>query len=62
MFRDAFPRKELFLKAVQSPVQGFAVISKLIRVKLKMEVHPPLFFDRIALIWPLLFVVPGDRL
>ena len=57
-----FSGKELLLQAIQFSVQGLAVISKLVWIEVQVKIHPPFFFDSIALIRPLLLVVPGDCL
>ena len=50
----------LFLEPVQLFVEDLAVIRELIRIEVQMQVHPPLFMDRIAYVGAFLFIVPGN--
>ena len=62
MIRDPLSGQELLFQAVQLFVEGLAVIRKLVRIEIQVQVQPALFPERVTFIGAFLFKVPGDRL
>lgn len=54
--------QELILQHVQFPAKGLSVIRELIRIEVKVQIHPALFLHHISFVRTLLFIVPGNHL